>query len=504
MSRTFWTLFFAGLALMPVGVSGLNDYWLIGFGGNVFLPFLDGGVLEYDVGESLAVKIVGRDGFVWVVSPAGVVEEVSVADGEGKVLKEFGFGDIGEWIVITDRNETMKVVVRPPVTRPSVQLSFSLEGNEVKATALTSRQSFALFAEGKSDTVKAAGSVVELKLPGINETRVKAEIYRVDQPIRYKGALSGIQYNVEVEQLVSSTILTGQRINGTTTFTVKIPDEEETTSGIKPVGIGLHRLRLVSASDRRLLYETELIVVPSSKKNLEGLSRTLSVDFWEAFRRNYTLIVGDGVGTIWRITIRLPLVVFRIFDDEHRRYHVGAMIQIPDAYTRTIGSEIIAVFTTTLEITDYTNMSDFIPTRETAASISFDASSIETSSLTITAGDVIELGVSLYETTVELVFPNGTKYEGPQIIEINGITYSNTRARYLPRGTYTVRALSPESFTYETFYLARDTTWTIIVVDNLAGLAGLRASAVLLGFLLIYIAYKTLKLRNTFYRPSRK
>lgn len=503
MTRIFWALVVSVFASMVFPANGLTDYWLIGFGGEYMIPFLDGGVLEYGVGESLVVKLVGRDGYVTLVSPTGLAERISVVDGQKTVLKRFGLGDVGEWTLTVDEGMETRVVVRPPVVRPAVTVSFRLEDSQMVMTAETIDNSFALFLEGRSQFVKAAGSTMTISVSDLNETRVRAEIVRSGPTVRYSGSLDGVGYGLEIEQVVTSEIVVGRLVDGSMVFSVKIPDEDEKVSGLKPVGIGFHKIRLLSLTDRRIIYEANVLVVPSSRRGLEGLSHSLVVDFWEALKNNYTLLVGDEAGNLWQIKLRPPAVVFRIYDTEHGRFHDDAELIIPDGKTRKADSQLIATFLDSYEIDDYINQSFFIPSKELAATVSFGASRLTTPVLSIRAGDIIWLNFSLYRAELKLVFPNGTAYRGPRIVEINGETFTDDSALFLPRGIYTARALRPESFSYETRELTTDTTWTIIVLDNPLGLAGLRASSILLTALLAYTFIKTFTMRKTFNRPFR-
>lgn len=497
MKKTFLALFLAVLFLSPLHVHGITNYWLIGYGGNYMLPFLDGGVLEYGVGQSIFVKVVGRNGYVTLFSPTGAIERIQLTDGRKTLLRKFGFADIGEWTVVNDEGYSVKAIVKPPNLMPTVTLYFSLENSRIVMRAQTPGQTFALFLEGRSDSVKAAGSTLRIGVRGFNETRVKAEIISSQQPIVYSGSLKGVGYGLEIEQLVSSEIVSGRLVNGSAVFSVKIPKEGEEVSGLKPIGVGMHKIRLSSLSTRNVVYEADFIIIPSSRRNLEGLSPSLTVDFWEAMEKNYTLVVGDETGTLWTLHIRPPAAVFRLYDVEHKRYHIGSDVLIADGSTKRIDNQFITLFMNTYEIVDYVNNSAFIPTRELVPTISFGAVTITSSPITVKSGDLVELSLSLYQAGLELIFPNGTVYHGPRTVEVNGLVYENV-SWFFPRGVYTVRALRPESFSYETFVLTRDTTWTIIVLDNPLGLAGLRASSIILAALLVYTIFKTLRIRKTF------
>ncbi|MCS7109915.1 MAG: hypothetical protein NZ956_00405 [Candidatus Caldarchaeum sp.] len=481
-------------------VDALKNYWLIGFGGGYMVPLLNGGVLEYGVGESLVVLSVGRDGLVTLVSPAGVVEEIPVKDGSRTVLRKFGMADVGEWTVTVDGTSSVKAVVRPPVIRPAVTLSFGLEDSQLNIAAYTTPQSFAVFLEGRSDFVKAAGSSIRINLPDFNETRVRAEIVRSQPSIRYTGNLMGVGYSMEIEQIVSSEIVSGRKVEDLMVFSVPIPNEGGGPSGIRPVGIGVHKLRLLSLSDRRIVYEANIVVLPSSKRSLEGLSSTLTVDFWDAMKKNYTLLVGDEAGNLWILTLRLPAAVFRVYDMVHGRFQNVSDLKVPDGTTKILNSMIMVSFMDVIEISDYINQSTIIPSKEVVASISFGPATVNTPAFVVEAGETILLNVTLYQTDVKLVFPNRTIYQGPRLLEINGQLISGKSPLLLPEGTHVVRALMPESFSSETFQLTADTTWTIVVLDNPLGLAGLRASSILLISLLGYSILKTFSIRKTFNR----
>ncbi len=487
------------LLIAPSQGQNIEPYWLVGFDGEMMLPFLDGGALEWGVGETLSVKIVGRDGFVTLVSPNGLGENVFVRDGERTVLRRFGPGDAGNWTLVADTGQRLTMQVRPPTTRPPVQVSIRFDGLLVVMTASTSANAYALFLEGRSEgEVAAAGSSVDIVLKGFNETRARVEILRQEPPIRYSGLLDGLPFTMQLDSVSVNQIVEGRRVNDSTVFSVNLPSDGEQVSGLRKIGIGSHIIRLYAASDNRLLLEKEILVLPESMKSLTGSSRVISTDVWAAASKNYTILVGDESGNIWILQMRPPIAFIRLYDQNHARYLRSVGVSVTDGQAQKLDDWIGIIFANRIEISNYGNATYHTPSKETNLSLNFNATSI-TLPFTVTAGERITINLQLHEAHIRLVWPNGTVYRGPNTVVINSAKFSSISSIYLPAEKYVMRAETPPSFTNNVFTLTGDTTWTIIVLDDPAGVAGLRVSAIILTALLLYTV---IRLRKTFYRAG--
>lgn len=498
MNRALYLFVIAFLAV-PSQAQSIEPYWLVGFDGDIMLPFLDRGVLECGVGESLAVKVVGRDGFLTLVSPNGLSENVFLRDGERTVLRRFGPGDAGNWTLVADTGQTLTLQVRPPLAKPPVQVLARFEGPFVVLTVSTSPNTYALFLDGRGEgEVVAAGSSIELGLKGFNDTRVRVEILRRGPTIRYGGLLDGLPYTMQLDPLSVNTIVEGRRINDSTVFSVRLPADGEQVSGLRKMGLGPHLIRLYSVSDKRILLEREVVVVPESMKSFTGLSRAVRADVWAAAAKNFTILVGDEAGNLWILQIRPPIAFIRLYDQIHSRYVKGVGVALADGQSQNLDEWTGIIFANRIEIRNYGNNSSYKPSTETNVSLNFNATSL-TLPLTVTAGDRVTLNLQLHQAHITLIWPNGTTYKGPGTLTINSAKFTNATALLLPVDKYVVRADKPPSFSSNVYTLTADTTWTIIILDNPAGVAGFRASAVLLTALLVYTVFR---LRKTFYRAD--
>uniref|UniRef100_A0A7C4E1J7 Uncharacterized protein n=1 Tax=Caldiarchaeum subterraneum TaxID=311458 RepID=A0A7C4E1J7_CALS0 len=498
MNKALYLILIALLAVPSQGQS-IEPYWLVGFDGDMMLPFLDRGVLECGVGENVAVKIVGRDGFVTLVSPNGVIENVFVRDGERTVLRRFGPGDAGNWTIVADTGQTLTIQVKPPATRPPIQVSVRFEGLFVVLTISTPPNTYALFLEGRGDgEVAAAGSSIEFGLQGFNETRVRVEILRREPPIRYAGLLDGLPYTMQLDPLSVNTIVEGKRINDSMVFSVKLPSNGEQVSGWRKMGLGYHLIRLYTVSDKRLILEREIVVVPEWMKSYVALSRSVREDVWTAANKTFTMLVGDEAGNVWVLHIRPPIAFIRLYDQIHSRYVKNVGVALAGGQAQNLDDWTGLIFANRIEISNYSNNSSYNPSTETNVLLNFNATSLSLP-LAVTAGDMVTLNLQLHEAHITLVWPNGTTYRGPSSVIINSAKFTNTSSLLLPVDKYVVRAEKPPSFSSKVFTLTADTTWTIIVLDDPAGVAGFRVSAVLLTALLLYTVFR---MRKTFYQAG--
>ncbi|MCS6788132.1 MAG: hypothetical protein NZ733_02430 [Aigarchaeota archaeon] len=103
---------------------------LVGYGGQGFLPFVDGGALNFAVGERLHVLTPAGGATVQLIDPRGRVERYELAGGIQTRLKEFGRGDGGVWRLVSgDRCEmTLTVSERGSVIYGEVVVEKDFRG----------------------------------------------------------------------------------------------------------------------------------------------------------------------------------------------------------------------------------------------------------------------------------------------------------------------------------------------------------------------------------------
>ncbi len=472
------------------------------------LPLLDGGAVKVRVGESLAVRLIGRDGYLTLTSPRGFVDKLFVQDGLPKVLKRFTVEDVGEWILSTDDGQNLVVVVEKPVYKPSLMINVQLESSDVVMTVSTPSQTYAFFVEAQGgDNVFTPNSVIQLRVEDVNTSLLRFDLLRKTDRLKYTGRLQGTPYEVEIDQLVMSQIVQGRRRGAGISFTVALPAEGTAgPSGLRVLSYGQHIIRLVSLGDNKVVYEDEIIVIPEKINGIKGLTRTVKTGFWDAFGKNYTLVVGDELGNVWFLTITPPLAVLKVFDNLHNQLVEEYRLLLAGSSMYRMEELTLLAFIDSLPITGYDNGSVLKPARTADVKIGFEGAVVNLTSLEMHPGGSYILDVSLQALVIRLVYPNGTIHQGRRTVDINGwvIVDNGERKIFLPSQTYVIKAVNPESFSPITYRLTSDTTVTVIVLDNPVGLASLRISAILMAALLGYSAYRLWSARKTFYPASNK
>ncbi|MEM2720102.1 MAG: hypothetical protein QXU49_04890 [Candidatus Caldarchaeum sp.] len=482
----------------------LSQYWLIGFGGEQMLPFLDGGVLTARIGESLTVRLMGRNGAVTIKSPQGLTDTVFVQDGTPRVLKKFTSSDVGEWSITTDDGLNLVVAVEQPVFKPSATISFSMEGNDVVMSGSAPPQGFILFQAQSDGRVFTPGSKIEIALETVNTSMLRFDLLRNVDRISYGGRLHGTPYSLELDQLVLSQVVQGRRRGGLMTFSINLPKAGVSgPSGLRVLSYGQHIARLVTLGESRVVYQTEITIIPESLSSLKDLTKTVRASFWEAFERNYTVVVGDELGNVWLLNLRPPLAALKVYDSQHNLHVDEYELFLEGSTGHKVGGETLLTFYNSLDVSDYWNGSFVSPSRTADIRLGFKGAVADVKQLELKPGYRLNINLNLLRLVPRLVYPNGTLHQGPRTLEINGfgVTEDGEKTYLLPSQTYVINAVNPGSFSPTTFTLTTDTTVTVIVVDNPAALASLRISAILMTALLGYAAYRLWMVRKTFYQP---
>ncbi|MEM4154841.1 MAG: hypothetical protein QXW52_08505 [Candidatus Caldarchaeum sp.] len=474
-------------------------FWLVGLGGEEMLPLLDGGVLTARVGESLAVRLMGRDGRLNVFSPQGDVRETFIRDGLLTVLKKFTVDDVGEWVVETDEGARLTIVVEDPQLKPPVSLNVWIENTTVVATVATSPNAFALFMDGRGEDVYTPGSTLLMNIQGLNVQVVRFDLLKKADRIRYAGKLNQLQYTVELDQVVSSQFV---QVRGGS-VSLQIPAKDFSgPQGLRVLGYGQYVARLVATGDNRLIAEREITVVPERFRGFGGLSRSVRVDLHQAMSRNFTLVVGNELGDVRVLQLRLPVTVFNVYDRTHSQRIDRYQLFLENSSSQKTGDTTLLAFYNSLSIQDYENNTYLEPSRISTFTLAFDGHVVEYNNFKFSPGVPTTIDLNLYSLVLRLVYPNGSVHRGTRVVEVNGMAFRDLDERLflLPPENYVIRALEPKSFAPVHYTLTSDTVLTIMVLENAEALASLRVSALFMALLIGYASFRLFRMRKTFYR----
>jgi len=500
--HNIWLLILLILSLQPH--AGLQAVWMIGYGEEQMLPLLEGGSLTFSVGETLVVKLLGRNGFLELRSPSGAAERFYVPDGYPRELRSFTSADVGEWVLTTDEGLTTRIKVEDIGLMPSFTVSTNLKPEEVVFAASASTQGFALFIDNKWVDVVPAGSPVEIRLESFNTSLARFDLLRKAGPLSYSGLLQQKPYSIVIDQLVMSKLVQSKTLNNTSVFTVTLPEAGSVgASGLRQLSYGPHVMRLISTTDNRVLYEKEVVVVPKSLNALPGLSRAVEIDFRTAAATNLTLVVGNSLGDIWFVILRPPAATVSLYDINHAIVLKNYSLSTPGFSSTGKDGLTKVIYSDTLVITDFSNLTYVFPRWEGEVFVKLPGASVRVP-VAFSPGVHLNITLSLNRVVFQLIYPNGSIHVGPRSLELNGEVHSYPAELpiYLPSQTYVARAVRPKSFSATTYTVVSDTTLKVYVLDNPEVLASLRVSALLTACLLAFIAYRTWTWRKSFYRAK--
>ncbi|MEM4498234.1 MAG: hypothetical protein QW692_05360, partial [Nitrososphaerota archaeon] len=221
---------------------------MVGYSDFKYLPFLSNGSLEFQPGEGLWVKTVGRDTTLILRSPDGLHEVHMLRPGESKLLKTFsGESDVGDWVLEIADGESMILIVRDPDDEP-LTISYSISGSNLVARLRGSPSAIFMDTNKGERFILIAGWSnrlnADLLFGGDFEGDLPAEIIidvLLKEDLIYEGYLEGIPYRGRFEPIVAR--VKAQMINGS--YHVHLPEIHEVgANGIMPLRLGEAILRL--------------------------------------------------------------------------------------------------------------------------------------------------------------------------------------------------------------------------------------------------------------------
>jgi len=83
------------MVIQPMGQAQEEGFLLVGYGGEKFLPFLDGARYRFVVGESLVLKAIGSDISVILTTSKDEEHVFRIGAGDSLEVRRFGPGDVG-------------------------------------------------------------------------------------------------------------------------------------------------------------------------------------------------------------------------------------------------------------------------------------------------------------------------------------------------------------------------------------------------------------------------
>ncbi|MEM1945149.1 MAG: hypothetical protein QXX57_05375, partial [Nitrososphaerota archaeon] len=415
------SLLMALLLILPLAGQGqgVEAVWLVGFGGDAMLPLLDGGVLEVRLGEAVWLKLMGRNGTVTRASPEGDGGAHPLLDGHATPLPPFD--RTGLWSITTDDGKTLKVRVEAPPENIPITLQTMIRSNgELEMTIQQPNRGYAFFEViGDGSEIYNPGGEVILWLDDGLAGSFRVVLVRPGGPLTYQGLLGGRPYKVTIPPLVGVYELRAVDVGGRSGLVFRLPQWGAVgPGGLEPLRLGhyLVQVSVVRGEGYSLILERAISVVsPDLNPAILSSKVVLHPDTVHA---GVPVVVGDDLGAVRRVVVLPPVAWLRVFDTVHGEYLNGLELEIDNADYGNVGNSILLAYWKTLTIDRYSSGETITPVRNATVRAIATGSRTEPAQIFLSPGARVDLPVQLFRLYLELVFPNGTIYDGVVALEV--------------------------------------------------------------------------------------
>ena len=399
---------------------------MIGYSSFNLIPFVDNGVLELQVGESLWAISLEGDSHVTLISPTGD-ESTIIVRGEPGLLKMFEEDSPkGTWILRTSKGELQILLRDPNDESPWIEYGFSGENLVIK-----------IFNGSNAVFLNPSSSKRILMIAGIrNNIRLNCSIpdgeYAADiiypKKFIYQGSLDGASYRFESESIVGRILV--EIKNGNASLTLPALHSVG-AGGLLPLRIGEAFIRL-RLNETRSIY-SPIYILDGRFRDFMGkyVSRSMIISLRDLLNRsvNVLLMTKKGVKVI---ELKPPISILRFYDPKH-----GALSNL------TIHVE--NMLSTTLDDTSYILLKRMEPLPRMplhpvrgVVDIFVNGFKVDVLGVSLKAGDVTEIPIKLHKLSVELIGQDGKILKSGKL-KINGrsMEIRDGKCSYLlPPGTY--------------------------------------------------------------------
>ncbi|GBC68637.1 hypothetical protein HRbin01_00320 [archaeon HR01] len=480
-------LLLAATLVLPFQAGGGAKTWLVGFGGELMLPYLDGGVLEARTGWALSVRVLGGNGSLTVDPPDGPLRQLQIIDGG---VESFILDSPGDWGLTTDEGYRLTVRVQP-VLKPAITvLTTPLSNGTVEVVLRQPPRGYAFFEGAGGEQIHHPGDEVEISLESNSTGPYMVNLLEPQQAITYTGLLQGTPYTLTMPRLVASQLLYPDQRR---LLVFRLPGEGETgPGGLVPLGLGRYTVQIsaFTGSGYEPLQETEVTVV-SRELDVSRLSSRARFDAVEGMSV-FKVLVGDEEGGVTEVFLHPPLAWIKVVDSVHNETVANVGVQLSNTLYRGLGAEVLVVYESVTSFTEYSAGMSLKPVRNASFPLTVNGFPTKPLNIYFTPGTRYIIPVQLYKLSTTFHRPDNRPYPGPVTVEIGTVRKTMNTGEYvvLPPGEYTVKAVNPPSFTPATVNLDADKEATIVVLENPAQLSAMRAAAVALSIAITYQLYK--------------
>jgi len=457
----------------------IGDRLMVGYSSFSFLPFLDGGLLEFQVGESLWAVSLGGSSQATLISPRGD-ELVEVIGASPKLLKTFDDrSQTGRWILKTKLGELHILLRDPDHEMPLIRYEFSGKKLVVR-----------LFNGSRAVFLRPSSSKRILVIAGVNNSiRVNKSIpngeYAGDilAPKRfvYRGVAEGVPYRFESESLIGRILVKVR--DGMASLT--LPKLHSVgAGGLLPLRVGEALLRLRLGRGNSL---TEPIYVLDEKfKDFmgEAVSRSEEIPLTKISNTSLNVLLFSN-GDVKVVELRPPISILRFYDPDHGSLS-NLTIRVENLPSKTLGD------------TSYILLREVEPIQTTShpilgtIDVFVNGFKAKVFGLSLEEGKM-EIPLRLHKLSVMLVDQSGEVLRSGRL-RVNGrwMRIENGSCSYLlPAGVYRLEAVSGKLSGSATINLSSDTLvklrlHRIYDIDDMLTLTAIIELITLLALVLIY------------------
>lgn len=467
------------------------DGLMVGYSDFKYLPFLSNGSLEFQPGEGLWVKTVGRDTTLILRSPDGLHEVHMLRPGESKLLKTFsGESDVGDWVLEIADGESMILIVRDPDDEP-LTISYSISGSNLVARLRGSPSAIFMDTNKGERFILIAGWSnrlnADLLFGGDFEGDLPAEIIidvLLKEDLIYEGYLEGIPYRGRFEPIVAR--VKAQMINGS--YHVHLPEIHEVgANGIMPLRLGEAILRLWLNESYSLMRP--VYILDRRFRELAGTNadRVVTIPLSNILNQSLRILRADDRGLEF-IDLNPPVALVRILGSRATPLtNISMMASSPVA---VINGTAYILLSESEDVPAYPRSSV-----RTSIKIYVNGFLAESRDVNLLRGGIYNLSLNLKRLTLEIIPPDKEVLKKVHLM-INGTSFKHengTASYLLPLGTYLIRAAAPGFEASVRLTLSEDSSIklklerVLRVGDVLKALAVIEAACVIL---LAYANYK--------------
>lgn len=409
---------------------------MVGYTGFYMLPLLDGGALDFEVGEALWIMAPNPPAKVYLESPGGITLIYNLDSRQPQLLRIFSEEDVGEWMLVSESGERLLLKVRDP-WRMGVKALYTFSGESL-AVSLAGSSRAVLLSRESERVLLIAGVRQSLRLGNLTKGKLIVDLLYPGSFL-YEGVTRESNYTLRAEPLAGRVVGTVE----SGLLTIELPRLHEVgAGGVLPLREGSATLRLTS---NETVEEFPAYILDEVFEGFAGEScdREVTIPVEAALNSSLKILLPDSEKA-QVLTLRPPLAAARFHDPLHGIYVGNLTIEATRLQT------IVVNETAYFLLQDLEEIYPKHPTRPrigdddiTIYVNGFRAASMK---IALREGEVSAADLNLRLLRVKVLDPDNKPAENVRL-KINGKIFylkSGHGGYLLPPGDYKVKAFSGE------------------------------------------------------------